>query len=93
MPVTFHLPGPLRTFSQGEARVVLQLRPSKLGEALEALWRDYPGIRDRVLTEQGQVREHINIFVGNEDIRFTGGLQTPLADGAEITILPAISGG
>jgi len=44
-------------------------------------------------TEQGQVREHINVFVGNEDVRYTGGLQTPIPDGAEITIIPAISGG
>jgi molybdopterin synthase sulfur carrier subunit len=43
--------------------------------------------------EQAQIREHINVFVGEEDIRFTGGLQTPIPDGAEITITPAIRGG
>jgi sulfur-carrier protein len=59
----------------------------------EALWKRCPGMRDRVLTEQAQVREHINVFVGNEDVRYTGGLQTPLLDGAQITIIPAISGG
>ncbi len=59
----------------------------------ESLLVLYHGIRDRVATEQGQIREHINIFVGNEDVRYTGGLQTRILDGAEITIIPAISGG
>jgi molybdopterin converting factor small subunit len=53
----------------------------------------YPGLRDRLLTEQEQVREHINLFVGDEDTRYTGGLATPLPADAEIWILPAISGG
>ena len=53
----------------------------------------HPGVRDRVLTEQGQIREHINVFVGNEDTRYTGGLATPVRAGAEISIVPAISGG
>ena len=51
------------------------------------------GIRDRVVNEQGNVREHINIFVGDENIRFTSGLATPLRGGSEITIVPAVSGG
>ena len=53
----------------------------------------YPGVRDRVVTEQGQVRPHVNLFVGAESIRFTGGLATPLADGAVMSIVPAVSGG
>jgi molybdopterin synthase sulfur carrier subunit len=71
----------------------LDARPSTIRDALEVLWKLYPGMRDRVVTEQGQVREHINLFVGNEDIRYTGGLATPIAAGAEISIVPAISGG
>jgi molybdopterin converting factor small subunit len=50
-------------------------------------------VRDRVLTDQGAVRPHVNVFVGPESIRFTGGLDTPVSDGAEISILPAVSGG
>jgi hypothetical protein len=50
-------------------------------------------VRDRVVTEQGQVREHINIFVGEENIRYSGGLATAIQKGAEISIVPAISGG
>ena len=93
MPVTFLIPGPLRTFAAGKSRIVLEQSPATLAAALESLWKLYPAIRDRVATEQGQIREHINVFVGNEDTRYTGGLQTPLQDGAEITIIPAVSGG
>jgi sulfur-carrier protein len=93
MPVTFLIPGPLRPFAEGRNRVVLEQSPATLGAALEALWKQCPGIRDRVVTEQAQIREHINVFVGNEDIRYTGGLQTRIPDGAEISIIPAVSGG
>ena len=93
MPVTFYIPGPLLSFAAGKSQIVIEQAPSTLAEALESLWKRYPGIRDRMVTEQGQIREHINVFVGNENVRFTGGLQTPILDGAEITIIPAISGG
>jgi molybdopterin converting factor small subunit len=93
MPVTFSIPGPLRSFAAGKSQIVIEPSPATLADALETLWKLHPGIRDRVATEQGQIREHINIFVGNEDVRYTGGLQTPILDGAEITIIPAISGG
>ena len=58
-----------------------------------ALWAVAPGVCDRVLTERGEVRPHVNLFIGTESCRWTGGLATPSADGAEIAILPAISGG
>jgi molybdopterin converting factor small subunit len=64
-----------------------------LQDALAALFAAHPGLRDRVLTERGQIREHVNVFVGKREARATGGLATPLADGMEIAILPAISGG
>ena len=64
-----------------------------LGDALSALWILYPGLRDRVATEQGEIREHINIFVSDDDVRFTGGLTTRISVGSEISIVPAISGG
>ena len=93
MPVTFLIPGPLRPFADGKSQIVIEQSPATLADAFEALWKRCPGIRDRVVTEQAQIREHINVFVGNEDVRYTGGLQTPLPNGAEITIIPAISGG
>ena len=64
-----------------------------VADALQALWAACPGMQDRVVTEQGQVREHINIFVGKENIRYTGGLATQVSAEAEISIVPAISGG
>ena len=71
----------------------LELSPGVLGDALKALWAQYPGIRDRMTTEQGEIRQHISVFVGSEDIRYTGGLATPTTDGCEIHIVPAVSGG
>src|SRR5262245_4990656 len=93
MPVTVLIPGSLRSYADGKSHIVIERSPSTLADALEALWKRCPGIRDRVVTEQAQIREHVNVFVGNEDVRYTGGLQTQIADGAEISIIPAISGG
>jgi molybdopterin converting factor small subunit len=66
---------------------------STLHDALEGLFAAYPGLRDRLLTERREIRPHVNVFVGNREARTTGGLGTPLADGMEISIIPAISGG
>jgi len=93
VPVTFHIPGPLREFTGGRSRVTFEQSPVTLAEALAALWRLYPGLRDRLTTEQGEMREHISIFVGDEDVRYTGGLRSPVRPGSDILILPAISGG
>lgn len=89
------IPTPLRPFAGGRSRIQVEVatKPPSLGDALEALWILAPGVRDRVLTEQGEVRPHVNVFVGTESCRWTGGLATPIADGAEIAIFPAISGG
>lgn len=93
MGVTVHIPGPLRAFTDGRSEVTLSAPAATVRDALDLLGSLYPGIRDRILTEQGALREHINIFVGNEDVRYTGGLATPLPAAAVITIVPAISGG
>ena len=92
-PVTFHIPGPLRPFTAGRSEVRTDVPLTTLRQALDLLGTLYPGVRDRLLTEQGALREHINVFVGNEDSRYTGGLATPVPSGAQITIVPAISGG
>ena len=93
MSVTVVLPGPLREHAGGAAEVVLPAGAPTVAAALTALFARHPGLRDRVVGETGQLRQHVNLFVGSEDVRFTGGLATPLAAGAEITILPAVSGG
>jgi MoaD family protein len=91
--VTFQIPGALRDFTGGKDKVEIQGSAATVGDALSMLWTIYPGLRDRIATEQGQVREHINIFVGEENIRYLGGLTCPVAAGAEISIVPAVSGG
>jgi molybdopterin converting factor small subunit len=77
----------------GRSSVDIETPGATLRDALDALCAVHPGIRDRILTEQGEVREHVNLFVGQTLARTAGGLATPLADGAEISIIPAISGG
>ena len=93
MTVHFWIPGPLRSMTGGRGQVDVEPSGGTLRDALEALFAAHPGIRDRVLTERGEIREHVNVFVGKREARSTGGLTTPLADGMEISILPAISGG
>jgi sulfur-carrier protein len=93
VPLTFHIPVPLREFTEGHSKVEIEDSSATLADALAALWMSYPGLRDRIATEQGQVREHINIFIGDQDIRFTGGLSSHVSAGSEISIVPAISGG
>jgi molybdopterin converting factor small subunit len=93
VPVTFHIPGALREFTAGRSKVEIEHSPATLADALSALWTLYPGVRDRIATEQGQVREHINIFIGDENVRYTGGLASPVPSGAKISIVPAVSGG
>jgi molybdopterin synthase sulfur carrier subunit len=93
MPVTFYIPGALREFTGGRSTVKVDFARGPLAEALAALWTVYPGVRDRLVNEQGQVRQHINIFIGNENVRYTGGLSTTIEGGSEISIVPAVSGG
>jgi sulfur-carrier protein len=91
--LTFHIPSALRRLIAGESQVSVDAPARDVGEALVLLFERHPVLRDRILTETGQVREHINIFVGPEAIRWTGGLSTPVRDGEEISIIPAVSGG
>jgi molybdopterin converting factor small subunit len=93
LSISFYIPGPLRGFTGGQAQVEIQGCPRTLREALALLWSAYPGLQDRVLSEEGKIREHINIFVGTESVRFLEGLATPIPPGTEIHIIPAVSGG
>lgn len=93
MPITVHIPGALREFTAGRPRVEITFSRGTVADVLSTLWNLHPGIRDRVVNEQGQIRQHINIFIGNENIRYTGGLDSPVSDGAEVSIVPAVSGG
>jgi molybdopterin converting factor small subunit len=89
MAVVVHLPGPLTSFAGGHSRLSLPA-PRTVGEALHAL---PAGVKDRVMDEQGRVRPHVNVFVGSESIRDSGGLERQLSPGDEIHIIAAVSGG
>ncbi len=93
MPLTFHIPGPLREFTGGCDRILIEHQPATLAEALRVLWELYPGVRDRISTEQGEIRQHINIFIGSDDIRYTGGLASPVPAHSDVWIVPSITGG
>lgn len=89
----FHIPAALREFADGRSSVEIDHGPAMLNDVLSQLWQLYPGLRDRIVTEQGQVRAHINIFVGDENIRYLGGLATRVPADAVVSIIPAVSGG
>jgi MoaD family protein len=84
------IPAQLRTLTGGEGET--EVEGTSVGEVLEALYERYDGLRDRI-TEDGELRRFVNIYARGEDIRFGDGLDTPVSDGDEVTILPAVAGG
>ena len=90
MTVVVKIPTQLRNLTGNEAEA--EVEGASVGEALDALYERYDGLRDRI-TEDGELRRFINVYVGGEDIRFGEGLDTPVGEGDEITILPAVAGG
>ena len=93
MAVRVRIPATLRELPGARSVVSLDLGPSSVSDVFEALWREVPHLRDRILTETGEVREHVQVFVGVESIRYTGGLATAVPDGTEVSLVPAVSGG
>lgn len=93
MAVVFMIPGALRELAGNRSEVRIEATAGPLSHALQQLWIECPGIRDRVLTELGRVRPHVNIFVDGENSRFTGGLDTAVREDSEVYIVPAVSGG
>ena len=93
MAITIALPGPLRPHASGSAVVTIERPCRSVGDALAALGAQCPGVLDRVVTEQGALRPHVNVFVGEENSRHAGGLDAPVPDGSTLTILAAVSGG
>lgn len=91
--ITFQIAGYLTEFAGGRAEITLDSSPQTVGDALEQLWQAHEGLRDRVVTELGHVRPHINVFVNNEVTRREQALQTEINGDAEICIMPAVSGG
>jgi sulfur-carrier protein len=87
------LPGYLQPFAGGRRLVKVEDGGATVGEVLQALRSRYPGVYDRVVTEDGKVRPHVNVFVDDESIRYMEGLATPTENARRIVILPAVSGG
>jgi molybdopterin synthase sulfur carrier subunit len=88
--VTVRIPTPLRTLTAGEEQV--SATGATVKDVIEDLEKKHPGLRERLLDDKG-VRRFVNIYVGDEDIRFLDGLSTSLKSGDEISIVPAIAGG
>jgi molybdopterin synthase sulfur carrier subunit len=88
---TVRIPTPLRKLTQGAEEVTASGR--NIGELIADLERRYPGLKERICDEQGALRRFVNVFVKDEDIRFLQNLETPVADGDEVSIVPAIAGG
>lgn len=95
--VSVRIPTILRTYTDGAAEVTVDPTAANGGETLagvlEALETSYPGIRNRILDDTGSLRRFVNVYVGDEDVRFADGLRTPTPGGTQISVIPAVAGG
>jgi molybdopterin converting factor small subunit len=91
MSVSVRIPTILRTYTGGASEVSAQ--GSTLGEVLADLDANHPGIRARILDDQGAIRRFVNVYVGNDDVRFLDALDTKTPDGAQVSVIPAVAGG
>lgn len=91
MSATVRIPTILRSYTGGATEVAAE--GSTLSEVLGSLEAAHPGIRARVLDDTGALRRFVNVYVGDEDVRFAGGLDAEVAEGARISIIPAVAGG
>jgi len=88
--ITVRIPTPLRTLTEGEDEVSVE--GGNVAQVIDALEAAHPGLKDRLVDDKG-VRRFVNLYANDEDIRFLDGLETPLADGDTLSIIPAIAGG
>ncbi|MEW5945014.1 MAG: ubiquitin-like small modifier protein 1 [bacterium] len=91
MPAKILIPTPLRRLTNNEPEV--EAVGSTVGEVLKDLENRFPGFKGRMFDESGNVRRFINVFVNEEDIRFSRGVETPVKDGDEVSLVPAVAGG
>lgn len=91
MPVKVRIPTPLRKLTLEQE--VVEVAAGTIGSAIAELQAKFPGIRERLVDDAGQVRRFVNVYVNEEDIRFLLNNDTPLKDGDEVSIIPAIAGG
>ncbi len=91
MGVTVRIPTPLRRMTNGQAK--LEMDASTLGVMIDNLEASYPGFKERLIDENGDLRYFVNIYLNGEDVRFLQGLDTSTSSGDEISIVPAVAGG
>ena len=91
MPTKIRIPAPLRKLTNNEELV--EVHAATIGDAITELQSRYPGMGERLVDEKGEVRRFLNVYVNEEDIRFLQNRATPLKDGDEVSIIPAIAGG
>ena len=87
----FRIPGPLRRLSEGE--VTVPVEATDLASAITALDARYPGFKDRLLDENGELRQFVNVYLNDEDVRLGAGLGSKVGEKDEISIIPAVAGG
>ena len=91
MSVSVRIPTILRTYTSGDSEVPAE--GATLAEVLDNLEANHAGIRARILDDAGDIRRFVNVYVGNDDVRFLDGLATATPDGAQLSIIPAVAGG
>lgn len=91
MSVHVRVPTILRTYTGGDSEVTAE--GGTLAEVLESLDGSYPGIRARIVDETGELRRFVNVYVGNDDVRFLEGLGTETPSGVQVSVIPAVAGG
>jgi molybdopterin synthase sulfur carrier subunit len=91
MTVSVRVPTILRTYTSGESEVTAS--GANLSEVLDDLDANYSGIKGRILDDNGELRRFVNVYVGNDDVRFLDNLETPTPDGTQISVIPAVAGG
>ena len=91
MSVSVRIPTILRSYTGGAAEVTAQA--GSLREVIAGLNAEFPGIAGRILDDTGQLRRFVNVYVGDEDVRFARGLDTPVPAGSQVSVIPAVAGG
>ena len=91
MGILVRVPTPLRRLTNGQDK--LDIAASSISGLIEQLDSDFPGFKDRLVDEAGQLRYFVNIYLNGEDVRFLEGMETPTKSGDEISIVPAVAGG
>jgi sulfur-carrier protein len=91
MSARVRVPTILRTYTAGESEV--DADGDTLSDVLDSLDASYPGIKGRIVDEEGSLRRFVNVYVGNDDVRFLDGLDTAVGDGTQISVIPAVAGG